>query len=204
MSGDVGSPTLRSRGMRRIRLSQWAQEEGISRITAYRMVQKGILPAPTERSPTGRWYVLVTESRTERMAFYTRATRSPDQALVINHQIAALSEWAASRRRNVDLVAREVATPFVDPMPKLAELLANDQISEIVIENPEVVGEAQYHLLVAALAPQGRTITIANRDGRGRAARQGDLRATISSLCQHLFGRERGLAAAQRALREDG
>ena len=29
------------------------------------------------------------------MAFYTRATPSPDQAIVINKQIATLSEWSA-------------------------------------------------------------------------------------------------------------
>ena len=190
--------------MRRIRLSQWAQEEGISRITAYRMLQKGVLPVPTERSPTGRWYVLVLDGRAERMAFYTRATRSPDQALVINNQIAELSEWAASRRRSVHLVAREIATPLVDRMPKLAELLADENITEIVVENPSVLGEAQYQLLVAALAPQGRTITIANTDGRSSPAGQGDLRATITSLCMRLFGGEKGLAAAQRALNPKG
>lgn len=194
--------TMRDRGLRRIRLSQWAAEEGIARITAYRMLRKGILPVPTERSPTGRWYVLVQARRTERMAFYTRATRGPEQALVINNQIAALSEWATSRRRSVHVVAREIATPYVDRMPKLAELLADQRITEIVVENPTVLGNAQYQLLVAALAPQGRAITIANNDGRNPARRR-ELYATISGLCQHLFGKERGLAAAQRALRSD-
>lgn len=199
---NIGGPTLQSRGLRRIRLSQWAQEEGISRITAYRMIQKGILPVPAERSPTGRWYVLIQDSRTERTALYTRATRSPDQALAINNQIAALSEWAASRRRNVHVVVREIATPFVDRMPKLAELLADEHITEIVVDNPAVLGEAQYHLLVAALASQGRTITIANSDERSRSG-QRDMRATITSLCQHLLGRDKGLAAAQRALQAE-
>ena len=159
------------------------------------------LRRPTERSPTGRWYVLLQENRTERMAFYTRATRSPDQALVINNQIAALSEWAASRRRHVHLVAREIATPWVDRLPKLAELLANEQITEIVVENPAVLGESQYQLLVAALAPQGRMVTIANNDKRSRSGSPVDLRATITRMFQHLYGRDKGLALAQRALR---
>ena len=195
--------TLKSRGLRRIRLSQWAEEEGVSRITAYRMLRKGILPVPVDRSPTGRWYVLVQEARTERVAFYTRATRSPDQALVINDQIAALSEWAASRRQRVHVVAREIATPFVDRMPKLAELLADEHITEIIVENPAVLGEAHYQLLVAALAPQGRTITVAHDEGRVRSARRDDLHAMITRLCEHAFGRAKGAVAARRALGHD-
>ena len=151
--------------------------------------------------PAVGWYVLLQENRTERVAFYTRATRSPDQALVINDQIAALAEWAASRRLRVHLVAREIATPWVDRLPKLAELLANEQITEIVVENPAVLGESQYQLLVAALAPQGRMVTIANNDKRSRSASPVDLRATITRMFQHLYGRDKGLALAQRALR---
>lgn len=86
-------------------------------------------------------------------------------------------------------------------MPKLAELLANEQITEIVVEKPAVLGESQYQLLVAALAPQGRMVTIANNDKRSRSVSPVDLRATITRMFQHLYGRDKGLALAQRALR---
>ena len=67
-------------GLRRVRLSEWARQEGIARITAYRMLQRGILPVPSERSPTGRWYVLLPAKPTGRIALYTRATPGPHQA----------------------------------------------------------------------------------------------------------------------------
>ena len=183
--------------MRRVRLSEWARQEGIARITAYRMLQRGILPVPSEKSPTGRWYVLLPEERHERIAFYTRAKPGPDHTAVINEQIARLSSWASSGNRPVYIVVREVAAPFVNRMPKLARLLADQQISEIVIENPEVLGHGQYELLVAALAPQGRTITAV--DNRQRGARNHDLQETIRSLCQLLYGPEAGGNAAERA-----
>ena len=47
------------RSLERIRLTEWARREGIARITAYRMLRRGILPVVSERSPTGRWYVYV-------------------------------------------------------------------------------------------------------------------------------------------------
>ena len=185
--------------MRRVRLAEWARQRGIARNTAYRMLRRGILPVPSERSPTGRWYVLLPEQRTERTAFYTRATRSPDQALVLNDQIAALSEWAAARRRHVSLVVKEVAAPLTEQLPRLAQLLADPTITEIVIESPTVVGEPQYQLLVSALAPQGRAITAARDSGRGRSIRSADARAAILSLCRQLYGPEKGLAVARRA-----
>ena len=200
MDGTAAQRDLKSEGLRRVRLAEWAREQGIARITAYRMLQRGILPVPTERSPTGRWYVLLPERHSERLAFYTRATPSPDQALVINDQIATLSEWAAGRRQRVYIVVKELATPFADNMPKLAMLLADHQISEIVVTTPTILGESLFQLLVAALAPQGRAITAAGHDQRRAPARTGDLRAAILNLCKLLHGPELGLVAARRAL----
>lgn len=199
---DAGSAqrNLQAEGLRRVRLSEWARDQGIARITAYRMLQRGILPVPTERSPTGRWYVLLPVARADRMAFYTRATPGPDQAIAINEQIATLSEWAALRRQRAYIVIKEIATPFADNMPKLARLLADQQITEIAVASPSVVGVALYQLLVAALAPQGRTITAAEDDRRRARSRDSDLRAAIVSLCKLLHGAELGVAAARLAL----
>ena len=187
--------------MRRVRLSEWARQEGIARITAYRMLKRGILPVPSEKSPTGRWYVLLPEERHERVALYTRAAPGPDHTALINEQIAKLSEWASSRSQPVYLVVREVAAPFLDRMPKLARLLADQQISEIVIENLEVLGHGQYELLVATLAPQGRTITALNQRQK-KSARNNEVRETIRNLCRLLYGQEAGDRAARRAFEQ--
>ena len=197
---DAGSSERDSDGLRRVRLAEWARAQGIARITAYRMLQRGILPVPTERSPTGRWYVLLPDARTDRMAFYTRATPSPDQAIVLNEQIATLSEWSAGRRQRAYIVIKEIATPFTDTMPKLAQLLADQRITEIAVASPSVVGEPLFQLLVAVLAPQGRTITAAAEDGR--RTRTADLRAAIAHLCTALHGPKHGAAAARRALEQ--
>lgn len=187
-------------GLRRVRLSEWAAEQGIARITAYRMLRRGILPVPSERSPTGRWYVLLPALRTERMAFYTRASQGPDQAHVLNGQIAALSEWAAFQNREVYIVVKEIAVPLTGRLPKLAGLLADPHISEVVVESRDVVGDAAFQLLVAALAPQGRKITAAANGRQSRRMLVRETRAAIVGLCRRLYGSERGLDVARRAL----
>ncbi len=151
-------PTLD--GVRRVRLSEWAREQGIARITAYRMLKRGLLPVPSDRSPTGRWYVLLPSTRSGRTAFYTRAMPGKSQIAVINRQVAALSRWAAAHERPVHTVVREIADPFTGgALPRLEKLLFDSHVTSIVIHSPAVVGDFAFRLLSAALAPQGRMIS---------------------------------------------
>ena len=167
--------------MQRLRLSEWARKQGISRITAYRMLQKGILPVVSERSPTGRWYVLVPELRLGRSAIYVRASQSRYQTEIINGQISALSDWAAESGKTIFTVVKEIANPLTAPLPNLQRLLADIQITEIVIHNPDVIGVGRLSLLSAALAPQGRTVRAVYP-----AVREDDLENRIEDLLQHL------------------
>ena len=149
-----------------MRLSEWSRQQGVSRITAYRMLKKGILPVASERSPTGRWYVLVPGRKENRIVLYARATPGPKQVDQINDQIAVLAEWAALRHRSVFTVVREIANPDSDPMPRLERLLYDQEITEIIVRDLSVIGEQQFRLLNAALASQGRVMTVVR--GRGR------------------------------------
>lgn len=171
----------RADGMERMRLSEWARNEGISRITAYRMLQRGILPVPCEKSQTGRWYVLVPTQRFGRSAFYVRATPSRYQVEIINNQVAELSEWATAANRTVFTIVHEIANPLTDDMPQLVRLLSDMQITEIVIHNPDVVGVGRLPLLTAALAPQGRTIRVLHA-----ANREDDLQMAMDDLGQRM------------------
>ena len=144
--------------MKRVRLSEWARMQGISRITAYRMLRRGILSVPSERSPTGRWYVLLPPARSGNTAIYARSAPGPHHVQVINDQIAVMSAWAAEHNRIVFTIVREVADPLVVPLPKLERLLADSKITEIIVESPRIIGSRQIALLLAALAPQGRSI----------------------------------------------
>lgn len=142
-------------GVRRIRLSEWARRQGISRLTAYRMLQAGTLPVPSDRTPTGRWFVLVAEE--SRVAVYARACQGPDDAEQLNLQIAALTRWASYRNMPVYTVMREIADA-TGPLPMLNRLLSDKFITQILVESPVVVGPQSYELLNAALAPHGRSI----------------------------------------------
>jgi len=162
-----------------MRLSEWARGEGISRITAYRMLQRGILPVLSEQSPTGRWYVLVPKQRLGRVAIYARASRSRYQVDSINRQVAALSDWATQANRSIFTVVKEVANPLMDRLPNFERLLADMQITEIVIHNPDIIGFGQLPLLNAALAPQSRLVRAVHP-----GVREDDLAERLEDLSQ--------------------
>ena len=189
--------------LRRVRLSEWARMQGISRLTAYRMLKRGILPVPSERSPTGRWYVLLHRANM-RTAIYTRATQGPHQIEIINSQVASLSEWATTCQRTVFTVAREIADPATDPMPRLERLLADRQITEIVIDTPSIIGICQLQLLKASLASQGRTITAVNSEHQWDQHRQDDWQASLIRLCKLIHGPQAGGEAAHQAITYPG
>lgn len=188
----------------RIRLTEWARREGIARITAYRMLRRGILPVVSERSPTGRWYVYVPSNRVGRTVVYVRAAPGPAQVASLNRQVESLSKWAGNKNRSNFAVVREIANPYTDNLPKFEALVADPYVTEIVIDHPWVVGEFQFRLLVAALASQGRTLSVANGTRHQSRDQKVYLQGGIERLCVHLHGRELGLEAARYAIAPPG
>lgn len=180
--------------MKRIRLSEWARSQGIARLTAYRMLRKGILPVPAEQSPTGRWYVLLPPERLGKTVIYARATPGLGAIESINRQVQASTEWAALRGRPIFAVATETADPLVGPMPKLQRLLSSTENTEILIHNPDVLGIGRMELIVAALAPQGRTVTAVNKRPP-RNDRREELYSTFASISGMLGVRPRRTTA---------
>lgn len=164
------------------------------------MLRKGILPVPAEQSPTGRWYVLLPPDRLGKTVVYARATPGRAAMDVTNRQVQAVTEWATLRGRPIFAVVTEVADPLVGPMPKLLRLLASAENTEILIHNPDVMGIGRLELIVAALAPQGRTITAVNKRPP-RNDRRDELYATFASLSGMLGVRPRRSADPTLATR---
>ena len=191
------------RGMQRIRLSEWATREGVARITAYRMLRRGILPAPTERSPTGRWYVYVPTTTGKGIAaLYAYAERGKSQSRIINEQMEELTVWAGENRVFDFTSVREIGNPRTSHRPKLARLLADPHVSEIVVTDSAVIGSARFALLAAALTPQRRAIvTVDQARGLSRHRRR-EAEERFNELLRDLWGARRAAEIRERILAE--
>src|SRR6202142_4159376 len=93
-----------------MKLSIWAEQQGIAYKSAWRMWKLGQLPIPAEQLPTGTIIVhpLVTDTEGG-VALYARVS-SADQKSDLDRQLARLSEFAALKHLRVIEVVREVGS----------------------------------------------------------------------------------------------
>ena len=80
-----------------MKLSVWAQQQGIAYMTARRMWKLKQLPIPAVQIPTGTVIVHPTASLTEGGAALYARVSSIDQKADLDRQIARLSEFTAMR-----------------------------------------------------------------------------------------------------------
>ncbi|MHB8293963.1 MAG: recombinase family protein [Acidimicrobiales bacterium] len=81
-----------------MRLSEWAEQEGVHYQTAWRWFRDGNLPVPAIKTPTG--LILVEVQRgpspaSSRTVLYARVS-SHDQRADLDRQVAQLTGWATA------------------------------------------------------------------------------------------------------------
>ena len=116
------------------------------------------------------------------MAFYVRASPGRDAAEEINRQLRRLVDWAGPRRLDPFVIVREIANPLTTPLRRLAGLLTDREVTTIVIERPQVVGDATLTLLTATLAPQARSIVLVDARTTTRRTRQAEIEKALDEI----------------------
>ena len=79
-----------------MKLSVWAELQGISYKTAWRMWKAGQLPVPAEQMATGT-VIVHAESRAQGVALYARVS-STDQEADLDRQLSRLTEYAIAQK----------------------------------------------------------------------------------------------------------
>ena len=107
-----------------IRLSQWATQHGMHRMTAWRHYSAGTLPPELQPKKIGNIiYVLANpEAPVGRIVGYARVSRA-DQRPHLENQANRLWAYAGQKGILLDNVVSEVASGLNDRRPKLRKLL---------------------------------------------------------------------------------
>ena len=90
-----------------MKLSEWADRQGVHYMTAWRWWKAGKLPVPAYQTPSGSIIVRVADSPPGRAVIYARVS-SHDQRLDLDRQIARVTRWAAQEGLQVAEVVAEV------------------------------------------------------------------------------------------------
>jgi putative resolvase len=183
-------------------LTEWAEANGVHRQTAYRWFREGTLPVPAER--VGPRTILVnieansTPSVTDGVGLYARVS-SHDQKSDLERQTARLAQWAAKDGHRVVRIEAEIASGMNGARTKARRLLADPEVTTVVVEHKDRLGRMNVELVEAALAATGRRLVVLD-DGEVDDDLVRDMVEVLTSFCARLYGRRSAKNRAKKAL----
>lgn len=183
-------------------LKEWAQAQGVHPQTAYRWFREGILPVPAER--VGLRTILVNvEANTAPdvvggVGLYARVSLHGQKA-DLERQVARLSQWAAKAGHRVVRVESEVGSGMNGGRTKARRLLADPDVTTVVVEHKDRLGRMNTELVEAALCAHGRRLVVLD-DGEVEDDLVRDMVEVLTSFCARLYGRGSAKNRAQKAI----
>lgn len=182
-------------------LTEWARVQGIHPQTAYRWFREGTLPVPAVR--VNARTILVNPDAAVSvdggMGLYARVS-SHDQKDDLDRQVARLSAWAAGSGSQVVRVEAEVGSGVNGSRRKVRRLLADPNVTTVVVEHRDRLGRVNTELVEAALAAHGRGLVVVD-EGEVDDDLARDMVEVLTSLCARLYGKR---SARNRALKAIG
>lgn len=179
-------------------LAEWAESQGIARVTAYRWFREGRLPVPA-RKVGGLILVDSPATPTPPSASQTvvYARSSADQRSDLDRQVARVTVWATSEGMPVDRVVTEVGSALNGRRKKFLALLRDPLVGTIVVEHRDRFARFAVEYIEAALSAQGRRLVVVD-DAEADDDLVRDMTEILTSFCARLYGKR---AAANRAAR---
>ena len=185
-----------------VNLTEWARARGVHPQTAYRWFREGRLPVPAVR--VNRRTVLVSPDTPAGPAaaacgLYARVS-SHDQKPDLGRQVARLAAWAAGAGGRVVRVEAGVGSGMNGSRAKVRRLLADPEVTAVVVEHRDRLGRMNTELVESALSAHGRRLVVLD-DGEVDDDLARAMAGVLTSFCARLYGRR---SARNRALKAVG
>src|SRR6266542_2959053 len=107
-----------------MKLSEWAESQGIHYMTAWRWWKSGKLPVPAYQTPSGSIIVELPAGRPGRTVIYTRVS-SHDQRADLDRQVARVTRWATQEGLTVRVVVADAGETTDDLMRDMIDVLTS-------------------------------------------------------------------------------
>jgi putative resolvase len=181
-----------------MRLNDWAKEQGIAYITAWRWFKRGKLPVRAFKTPTGMILVEkdIPVKESQDVWVYARVSSS-NKKDDLERQAARCEEFCRARGWAVQKVVKEIASGMNDSRPKLLKLLAA-RPSRIVVEHKDRLTRFGFRYFEELLPRLGCEVVVVNRDVVEETDLIKDLVAVVTSMCCRLYGLRRGREKAKQ------
>jgi putative resolvase len=180
-----------------MKLSVWAKKQGISYRAAWNMYRNGNLGVPAKKLPTGTIIVEVNESEV-RAVVYARVS-SYDQKNDLTTQALRCVEYANQQGLAVKHIIKEVGSGLNGQRKKLLKLLADPEVTHIVVEHRDRLMRFGSEFVEASLSARGVKLVIADASELNDDLVQ-DMISVLTSFCARLYGRRSAKHRADKAL----
>ena len=179
-------------------LAEWAESQGIARVTAYRWFRDGKLPVPA-RKVGGLILVDVPDRPPSGQTVVYARVSFGDQKEDLDRQVARVTTWATSQKMSVDRVVTEVGSALNGHSRKFLGLLRDPSVSRIIVEHRDRFARFAVEYVEAALFAQGRKLVVVDPaevdDDLVR-----DMTEILTSFCAQLYGKRASAIRAKRAV----
>lgn len=185
-----------------VNLTEWARAQGVHPQTAYKWFREGTLPVSAQRVGPRTILVNVDAATTAEdvggLGLYARVS-SHDQKADLERQVARLSAWAAKAGHRVVRVEAEIGSGMNGCRSKARRLLADPDVTTVVVEHKDRLGRMNTELVEAALSAHGRRLVVLD-DGEVEDDLVRDMVEILTSFCARLYGRRSAKNRARKAL----
>lgn len=181
-----------------MKLTDWAKENGLSYVTAWRLFRAGKLPVRATQLETGTILVHPEPVAKGGVALYARVSGS-DQRADLERQLGRLSLYAVRNGLQVTRAVSEVGSGLNGGRPKLMRLLTDPDVSAIVVEHRDRLARFGSEYIEGTMAASGRRLIIVEEAETTDDLVQ-DMIEVMTSLCARLYGRRSAKNRAARAV----
>lgn len=184
-----------------MKLSKWAEKQGVCYRTAYQWFRDGHIPN-AEQKDTGT-IIIHDEPAYKRKpltCIYARVSTYQRKDCLIG-QIDRCTQYANARGISIDKVYKEIASGMNDKRPRLLKML-EFKPTYILVEHKDRLTRFGFNYLEVLLKQLGCEIIVLNRDEEDEKDLIKDLVAIITSFCCRLYGLRRGHNKAKHIKQE--
>jgi predicted site-specific integrase-resolvase len=184
-----------------MKLSEWAKQQGIAYITAWRWFKTGKMPIPCIKTPSGAILVqAIGKATMGTTTIYCRVSSHAKKA-DLERQAQRCLDYCAANGWLVDRRVVEIASGMNDQRRKLDSILRKPP-ARLVVEHKDRLTRFGFSYLEKLLPQLGCELVVINRADNGRDDLMADLVAVVTSFCCRLYGKRRGSAKAKRVAKE--
>ena len=186
-----------------MKLSEYAQQMGISYQTAWRWWKAGKLPGFQQDTGTVIIYPATPSSgrKEQQVAVYARVSSSENRSN-LDSQAERLVAYATARGYQIQQVVKEIGSGVNDSRPKFLKLLADSSITMIIVERKDRATRFGFRYLETLLEQQGRYLEVVNLADHGKEDLVTDLVAIIYSFSARLYGQRRAKRKTEQIVKE--